>query len=328
MFMVKVSVIVPVYNSSKHLRKCLDSLKNQTLEDIEFIIVNDCSSDDSLDIICEYLDDSRFILINNKRNRGAGYSRNKGISRSNGEYIGFVDSDDYISTSMYENMYRCATDNDCDIVVSNLSFVKDDNGNCNSSSSISTSGYRIDFEKDPEMIYFESPSVCNKLYRSELVKKHPFVEGVMFEDVAFTYNMLMMANSVYLLNNHDYFYRKGYDGVSSTVYKPSYHINDIFVVCDDIGSCAIRNGHFDKFYEQIKFLQISSSLIRLSEIREWEIDDFSKERVTISFLNLINKRYGDYHDLDRNLLSMKFNVFDMDYIEKLQKCAISRKNTL
>ena len=116
-------------------------------------------------VISEYLGDPRFILINNERNSGAGYSRNMGISRSRGEYIGFVDSDDYISNIMYENMYKCATYNDCDIVVSNISFVKDDNANCTYRSTYGFDmGYRIDFEKDPEMIYFESPSACNKLF--------------------------------------------------------------------------------------------------------------------------------------------------------------------
>lgn len=327
--MVKVSVIVPVYNSSKHLRRCLDSLKSQTLEDIEFIIVNDCSTDDSLDIINEYLDDSRFILINNRENRGTGYSRNKGFSRSSGKYVGFVDSDDYVSNTMYEYMYSCALKNDCDIVCSFISFVKDDHGYDDSGAcEYSDYGRKVDYEKYPEMIYFESPSVCNKLYRRELVEKCPFVEGVMFEDIAFSYNMLMMADSIYNLSNHDYFYRKGYEGVSSIVYKPSYHINDIFEVCDDIGSCAIRNGYFDKYYDQIKFLQISSSLVRVGEIMDWDLDSSSKDNVILNFVNLIDKKYGDFHGLDKALLSMKFSVFDMDYVDNLQKSGSKKKNTL
>ena len=327
--MVKVSVIVPVYNSSKYLRKCLDSLKKQTIDDIEFIIVNDCSIDNSLDIINEYLDDPRFILINNIKNGGTGYSRNKGISRSRGEYIGFVDSDDYVSKTMYETMYKCATNNDCDVVVSNISFVNDDNGyNESLASQYSESGYLVDMKNDPDTIFFQSPSVCNKLFRRELVNKSSFLEGVMFEDIAFSYNMLMMSNKTYYMSNHDYYYRKGYEGISSTVYKPNYHINDIFDVCDDIGRCAIRHGYFDKYYDQIKFLQISSSLIRLREIIDWDLDDSSKNKIIVRFLNAIDKRFGDYHDLDKGLLSMKFSVLDMDYVDNIRKMREKRKNTL
>jgi glycosyltransferase involved in cell wall biosynthesis len=114
--MSKVSVIVPVYNAEKYLRQCLDSVLNQTLRDIEIICVNDGSTDGSLAILEEYAKkDSRVVVINQK-NQGAGLARNKGIEVVKGEYIHFMDSDDYLVDGAYEKFYSIAKNNDLDII--------------------------------------------------------------------------------------------------------------------------------------------------------------------------------------------------------------------
>lgn len=104
---IKVSVIVPVYNSERHLRECLDSIRQQTLKDIEIICVDDGSSDGSLAILDEYENmDKRITVLQNLTNKGTGYSINKGIRYSHGEYIAEVDADDFIDPDMYEQLYR------------------------------------------------------------------------------------------------------------------------------------------------------------------------------------------------------------------------------
>ena len=101
--MSKVSVIIPVYNTEKFLRKCLDSVCNQTLQDIEIICINDCSTDGSLEILREYAGkDNRIKLIELFENGGAAKARNIGIDIAHGEYIGFVDSDDFVDLDFYE----------------------------------------------------------------------------------------------------------------------------------------------------------------------------------------------------------------------------------
>ena len=101
---MKVSVIVPVYNTEKYLRRCLDSLVNQTLDDIEIIIIDDKSPDNSALIIDEYKKkyDNKIKVIHNKINKGIGYNRNIGIKKSSGKYIMFIDSDDYLDRSACE----------------------------------------------------------------------------------------------------------------------------------------------------------------------------------------------------------------------------------
>ena len=115
--MIKVSIIVPVYNVELYLRECLDSIINQTLKDIEIICVDDCSTDNSYIILDEYSKkDSRIKLLKHNVNKGLGPARNTGINVAQGEYIGFIDSDDYISLDYFENLYNTAKKYNSDIV--------------------------------------------------------------------------------------------------------------------------------------------------------------------------------------------------------------------
>ena len=101
----KISVIVPVYNVEKYLRKCIDSLTNQTLKDIEIILVNDGSTDNSGSIIDEYAKQDKRVIAIHKENGGQSSARNMGLDIAKGKYVGFIDSDDWIELDMYENMY-------------------------------------------------------------------------------------------------------------------------------------------------------------------------------------------------------------------------------
>src|SRR3954470_7921673 len=102
---IKVSVVIPVYNAEKYITECIESLLNQTLKQCEFIFVNDGSSDNSSQIINEFKKkDNRIILIN-QENQGVSIARNNGLKAASGEYVGFVDADDYIDCEMYETIY-------------------------------------------------------------------------------------------------------------------------------------------------------------------------------------------------------------------------------
>ena len=116
--MIKVSVVVPIYNAEKYLKQCLDSIRRQTLEAIEVIMIDDGSTDGSAEAAKSYLTDDRFTYYH-KENEGLAAARADGIARANGEYIGFIDSDDWIEPDMYEKMYNAARSNDADIVFCN-----------------------------------------------------------------------------------------------------------------------------------------------------------------------------------------------------------------
>jgi glycosyltransferase involved in cell wall biosynthesis len=125
----KISVIIPVYNTAPYLRRCLDSVCSQTLPDIEIICVNDGSTDNSLDILNEYAaKDKRAKVINFPENKGVSAARNAGIDAAQGEYVGFVDSDDAVLPDFYENLYKNAKENAADIVESPMQISSSLNG--------------------------------------------------------------------------------------------------------------------------------------------------------------------------------------------------------
>ena len=116
--MTKISIIIPVYNGEKYIEKCLDSIKNQTFKDYEVLIINDGSKDNTKKLIEKYLNDKRFKLFN-RTNHGIGASRNFGLDESSGEYICFIDSDDYVDKKYLEKLYNKILKENLDIVVCN-----------------------------------------------------------------------------------------------------------------------------------------------------------------------------------------------------------------
>lgn len=129
----KISVIVPVYNTAKYLKECLDSLLNQTLSDIEIICVNDGSTDDSLNILKEYASKDVRIKLLNQKNSGAAYSRNRALSFARAKYVQFLDSDDYYELNMLEKLYESALKNQADLVVCSANILDNKTGKLNTS---------------------------------------------------------------------------------------------------------------------------------------------------------------------------------------------------
>ena len=115
-----VSILVPCYNVEKYLNQCLDSIVNQTLKDIEIICINDGSTDSTLDIIKSYADKDKRVKIIDKPNEGYGKSMNRGLDAATGEYVGIVESDDWVDTDMFKKLYDIASKNDADIVKSDF----------------------------------------------------------------------------------------------------------------------------------------------------------------------------------------------------------------
>lgn len=193
--MIKLSIIVPCYNTSKYINKCLDSLINQTLKNIEIILINDGSTDDTDKIIKSYKD-KRIVYIN-KNNEGIGKTRNLGIELAKGEYLSFIDSDDYVSLDFCEKMYNKAERDNCDIVI--CDYYKDDN---NLISVKIPSFIDSSLKENPHIINTINLGPCNKIYKKELFKdkKNRFVEDLKYEDAPLVCNLLMSAKKIGKLN--------------------------------------------------------------------------------------------------------------------------------
>ena len=201
--MTKVSVIVPVYNTAKYLKKCLGSLEKQTLTDIEIICVNDGSTDNSLDVLNAYAEkDNRIKIINFEKNRGVYIARNQGIKFANGEYVGFVDSDDFVDLDFYEKLYTKAKATSADIVKGAMVCLDEKN----------QPYYSVNYDINDEIrinkaYFYHSFTSCifNKLFIQN--KKISFPEHIcLFEDPYFAIQSALYCNKIIIEDEAHYFY--------------------------------------------------------------------------------------------------------------------------
>ena len=207
--MTKLSIIVPVYNVEKYLPKCLESLIKQTLKDIEIICVNDGSMDNSLAILKEFASkDSRIRIIDNQH-QGVAKTRNTGIEQSTGEYIGFVDSDDYIDIDFFEKLYNSATKSNSDIAIASIlkhkNFFNIYNAKYTKEEIAITIQDKIKLCEDKKHFFFYA---WNKIYHSGFIKENniKFSEGQIYEDVMFAIKALYYSNKIISVYGTKYHY--------------------------------------------------------------------------------------------------------------------------
>jgi glycosyltransferase involved in cell wall biosynthesis len=213
--MIAVSIIIPVYNSEKYLKECIESLLAQTLPHCEFIFVNDGSQDNSQAIIESYqITDSRIILIN-QENQGVSAARNKGLSLAKGQYVGFVDADDYLELDFYQTLYDKAILENLDIICSN--FIKEQDGVVITSKAPFQENTIFDssFIKNEILPFMIKDSglntCCTKVFHRKLLLENniTFPVGVALgEDAIFTFRCFFYANSITFLNYFGYHYRE------------------------------------------------------------------------------------------------------------------------
>ena len=228
--MPAVSVIVPVYNTEKYIRKCLDSLTAQTLRDIEIICVNDCSTDGSLDILREYAArDTRIKIIDFEQNRGAAAARNTGIDAAAGEYIGFVDSDDFIDPDFYEKLYTKATETGADIVKGADLKICYPNG----TEKIDRFNEKIRTNK-----YQFLGQYTTAIFNKSMIQKHniSFPIGLSVgEDPCFLIHAVFCTNKIEIIDDAQYYYMRRDDSLNSEYWtdkKVSDYIKYINTVCE------------------------------------------------------------------------------------------------
>jgi len=220
--MSKVSIIVPVYNTEKYIEKCLKSLLNQTLKDIEIIVIDDGSTDNSKNIIKNFTEkDSRFKYWY-KENGGQATARNLGISKASGEYIAFIDSDDYVDKSMCKEMYECAINNNSDIV--SADYYLDYGSSCE----YIVVGDSVNSFSQKDYI-FSGAGPCNKLYKKSFLIENDFKfpEGIIYEDYAVIPALVKFNPTVSYINKGFLYYVQN---ESSTMRSESYKkkFEDIF----------------------------------------------------------------------------------------------------
>ena len=271
----KISVIVPIYNVESYLRKCLDSLINQTLNNIEIICVNDCSPDNSLAILEEYAKkDSRIKIISFKKNKGVSVARNKGMEISNGEYIGFVDPDDYVDLDFYEKLYKSAKRKNADIAVAVRKI--------NEIGTNKEYVYEINEKIRKHKCYFTATHQI-AIYKISMLKKHDIKYPpniITTQDSVFLNAAVIAAKNICVINDTYYHYVRRENSSYSAVYSKEKAYSVLLsrsIILDNLNRSIKKIDKFHyTFVYQIYFANIFRILLRYCE------PEFEKEIIKVA----------------------------------------------
>ena len=242
--MKKISIIVPIYNEEENLRKCIESLINQTYKELEIILINDGSTDKSKEII-ESFKDKRIIAIN-KKNTGISDTRNIGIGKSTGDYIMFVDSDDYLELNCIERLIETAEKENSEIVMFNYY--------------LETPSKRIEIKlpkiearnlkEDKDLLTKIHLGPCTKIFKSELIKDNLFPLNLKYEDVPFVVEAVIKAGKISFIPDYLYHY---------VIKKSGETITRDERIFDIITICAI----VEKKLEQINYVNKTNFFVKV-----------------------------------------------------------------
>lgn len=291
--MIKVSIIVPVYNMKKYLEKCLDSLVNQTLKDIEIIAINDGSKDESLEILKKYEKKHKNIIVFDNDNQGISKTRNFGIEKATGEYITFIDSDDYVALNMMELMYDKAVTENLDIVVCDYYNFYENKNKIEEVKILDFPNTTVYESK--ELLFKINSSPWNKLYKRELVKKNKyrFPEGIKYEDLGYIPILLTEATSIGKLNIPLNYYLIRGNSETTTVDK---RVFDMFKIIDILYNYFKKKKIHDS--KEVEFLFISK--LTMYNLQQ------KKNRDKDAAIDFINKSF-EY--LDKNYPNWRKNKY-------------------
>lgn len=275
---IKLSIIVPCYKVEKYLPRCLDSLVNQTLKDIEIICINDGSPDNCINILKNYKEkyENKIVIID-KENEGVWRGRKDGVKKAKGEFIGFVDSDDYVALDYAEKLYNAAISKNADISVCGFDRIDLDTGKLYSREMCKPESKEIIVSKNPGDMLELNGAPWNKIYKAELLKKMHDMVNVprVLDDMMFLQLIYINANKIVFIPDSLVFYMVRKDSIINTVkkdaIKPTYEsmkeVRDLYYnerpeLIDYIDSCAFLHLGVSLMYRmsEDKTLDFKSAL--------------------------------------------------------------------
>lgn len=259
-----ISIVIPVYNVEKYLSRCIESILNQTYENWEAIFVNDESKDNSLEVLKEYQKKDDRIKIADKKNEGSGIARNTGIEKSEGEYLAFLDSDDWYEKNFLEKLYNNLKENNSDVSMCNPRMTYDD---IQKNKNINVYNFNsIELSKTPEKILgiLAMPVIWNKLYKKEIIVKNKikFPSYSFSEDVEFLYKVFLYVNKVSKVEEYLYNYYQRDNSETKKIKEES--IKQVYKVMGNIENYVKNNfiGKLEIFYQyKIQFIYSVSQIL-------------------------------------------------------------------
>lgn len=308
---IKVSVIVPIYNTEKFLRKCIESIVNQTLQEIEIILINDGSTDNSHNICLEYAEKypEKIRYINNK-NIGCSATRNLGIELAQGEYIAFVDSDDYIEKEMYEEMYTKTLKEKSDIVICGFNYIFSDKKTL----FIPENKYEyLDIRNKPSYVW-------NKLFKKSLLKNNQIefpLNTHYCEDLVFSFKNLVLTKNISIVQRPLYNYiLHGNNSIYNLDKKLDIKINflEIYSYLEKSNSLKdkyVMKYFFQNFYysgiKNVFFSLLNPNQVSKEDVKKY-INIYVKIFKNMKFINSKGKIVIFYY---KNLVFLirKFNLY-------------------
>ena len=306
--MVKISVILPVYNGEKYIKKAVESVLSQTFTDFELIIINDGSTDSTLSIISNFTD--KRIKIINQNNRGPGASRNRALKIAEGDYIMFLDSDDFFKESALETAYAEITRYDADMTFFQMINYTDDGVYENDWFSLKT--FDETFEnrtfspaETPGSIFDLSVGVCQKIYSSEFLNSinARFPEGIFFEDMPFFFYVYLKASKISIIKKHLYFRRKHTESITNVVDEKFFDTVKAGQILMDI---FIKNGWYDTYKFDLLAYKINGPRFALRDM-PLEYKDEMFMLIKSDYESIKNSEY--YDDFLENLGPVKRKFF-------------------
>ena len=251
-----ISIILPVYNVAKYLSECMDSVLKQTYSDLEVICINDGSTDDSLEILEEYASLDNRVVIINQENKGQGAARNKGIKLAKGEYILFVDPDDWVEADTVESAYQIAKNNNAQIVQFNYQTYNESSGEFQkhnlAKQLFDLYGYNLEIEKSfcfkdvkKNCLHSFDMHIVNRLYLTKFLKDNNiiFSDCRYGEDWLFSIGTLIKADMIFYLDKYNYNYRIRNDSSCNSI---NSNVMNIFRVFNDI-EILLSNNHLNEY---------------------------------------------------------------------------------
>lgn len=315
---IKVSVIVPIYNVEEYIEECVTSILKQTLKEIEIILVNDGTKDNSMKIIEKYFDDKRIKVIN-KENGGLSSARNAGLKIAKGEYISFIDSDDYIEKTMLEDLYNASEG--ADIIFSNgFDYNMNDGKLLKSSRKFF---FKTAVNKGSYVCMYTSAVVWNKIYKREFLQENNlnFIEGIIHEDDIFTIKTHFLANKVKYIEKNHYYYRINRKNSIMNNNAKIKHLENYKIIYEKLNEFFnyFNGSNFEKFRLYL--------LLNYYIVFEWRLDKKEHKNEVKIFEKEVKKYYNNLilseiekkiiqDDLKRILKNREYsyiNLFDIFY---------------
>ena len=268
--MVKISVIIPIYNTAKYLKECIDSVLNQSFTDIEVICVNDGSTDSSPDVLKTYESNDHRIKIINQENKGLGAARNIAMTEAQGEYIIFLDSDDYMAEEAFVELYDIMESKSLDVLI--YKIINFDNETYEETRS---SYLEMNFLKKivadnvfnwkiiKNRLFDMSVTAPGKMFRRDLIQNITFPEGLIFEDNLFFMKMIFKAKRIYFLDEYFYYRRLRDDSITSSSFS---QFPDCIPIYDSVGEHLKQIGKYDEFAEQLFNRKCKDVFTRFSNV--------------------------------------------------------------